>query len=80
MSLINKLPSFYDNDIVKPIQNSFTVEANSINDEVENTLNQFSSVQKFHNCVHKILKYQPYQFHHYHEMFRGTCIYFRVHF
>ena len=41
MSLINKLPSFYDNDIVKPIQNSFTVEANSINDEVENTLNQF---------------------------------------
>ena len=41
MSLINKLPSFYDNDIVKPIQNSFTVEANSINDEVENILNQF---------------------------------------
>ena len=41
MRLINKLPSFYDNDIVKPIQNSFTVEANSINDEVENTLNQF---------------------------------------
>ena len=41
MSLINKLPSFYDNDITKPIQNSFTVEANSINDEVENTLNQF---------------------------------------
>ena len=41
MNLINKLPSFYDNDIVKPIQNSFTVEANSINDEVENTLNQF---------------------------------------
>ena len=41
MSLINKLPSFYDNHITKPIQNSFTVEANSINDEVENTLNQF---------------------------------------
>ena len=41
MNLINKLPSFYDNDITKPIQNSFTVEANSINDEVENTLNQF---------------------------------------
>ena len=41
MSLINKLPSFYDNDITKPIQDSFTVEANSINDEVENTLNQF---------------------------------------
>ena len=41
MSLINKLPSFYDNDITKPIQDSFSVEANSINDEVENTLNQF---------------------------------------
>ena len=41
MSLINKLPSFYDNDITKPIQDSFNVEANSINDEVENTLNQF---------------------------------------
>ena len=41
MSLINKLPSFYDNDITKPIQNSFTVEANLINDEVDNTLNQF---------------------------------------
>ena len=41
MSLINKLPSFYDNYITKPIQDSFAVEANSINDEVENTLNQF---------------------------------------
>ena len=41
MSLITKLPSFYDNDITRPIQNSFTAEANSINDEVENTLNQF---------------------------------------
>ena len=41
MSLINKLPSFYENDITKPIQDSFTVEANSINDEVKNTLNQF---------------------------------------
>ena len=41
MSLINKLPSFYDKEITKPIQNSITVEANSINDEVENTLNQF---------------------------------------
>ena len=41
MNLINKLPSFYDNDITRPIQNSFTVEVNSVNDEVENTLNQF---------------------------------------
>ena len=41
MSLITKLPSFYDNDITKPIQDSLSFEANSINDEVENTLNQF---------------------------------------
>ena len=41
MSLINKLPSFYDNNITKPIQDSFSVEADLINDEVENTLNQF---------------------------------------
>ena len=41
MSLINKLPSFYDNDITKPIQNSFTVEADLINDKVEKTLEQF---------------------------------------
>lgn len=41
MSLINKLPSFYDNDVTRPIQDSFSVEANLINDEVENTLNQF---------------------------------------
>ena len=41
MSLITKLPSFYDNDITKPIQDSFTVEANLINNNVENTLNQF---------------------------------------
>ena len=41
MSLINKLPSFYDNGITKPIQDSLNVESNSINDEVDNTLNQF---------------------------------------
>ena len=41
MSLINKLPSFYDNDITRPIQNSFTIEVDSVNDEVKNTLNQF---------------------------------------
>ena len=41
MSLINKLPSFYDNNITKPIQNSFDIEVNSINDEVDNVLNQF---------------------------------------
>ena len=41
MSLINKLPSFYENDIVKSIQNALGVEADSINSTVENTLNQF---------------------------------------
>ena len=41
MNLINKLPSFYDNDITKPIQDSLNVESNSINDEVDNVLNQF---------------------------------------
>ena len=41
MNLINKLPSFYDNDITKPIQDSFTVEADLINNNVEDTLNQF---------------------------------------
>ena len=41
MSLINKLPSFYDNDITKPIQDSLDIEANSINDNLEDLLNQF---------------------------------------
>ena len=41
MSLINKLPSFYENDIVKSIQDALGVEANSINNIVDDTLNQF---------------------------------------
>ena len=41
MNLINKLPSFYDNDITRPIQNSLDVEANSINENLEDLLNQF---------------------------------------
>lgn len=41
MSLINKLPSFYDNDITKPIQNSLSLEADSINKNTEDLLNQF---------------------------------------
>ena len=41
MSLINKLPYFYDNDITKPIQNSLDIEANSINKNLEDLLNQF---------------------------------------
>lgn len=41
MSLINKLPSFYDNNITRPMQDSFSIEANLINNEVTNMLNQF---------------------------------------
>ena len=41
MDLITKLPSFYDNDITKPIQDALTVEANAINDGVNSTLDQF---------------------------------------
>jgi uncharacterized protein YmfQ (DUF2313 family) len=41
LSLINKLPSFYDNDITKPVQDSLSVEADSINNRVNETLNQF---------------------------------------
>ena len=41
MNLINKLPSFYDNDITKPIQDSFSVEADNINNKVDETLKQF---------------------------------------
>lgn len=40
MDLINELPSFYDNPITKPIQDSLSVEANAIVGEVTNTLNQ----------------------------------------
>ena len=41
MSLINKLPYFYDNNITKPIQNSLDIEANSVNENLEDLLNQF---------------------------------------
>ena len=41
MSLINKLPSFYDNGITKPIQDSLDGEANSVNENLEELLNQF---------------------------------------
>ena len=41
MSLINKLPSFYENNITKPIQDSLDIEANSINENLEDLLNQF---------------------------------------
>ena len=41
MSLINKLPSFYDNDITKSIQNSLDIESSSINENLEELLNQF---------------------------------------
>ena len=41
MSLINKLPSFYENDITKSIQNSLDIESSSINENLEELLNQF---------------------------------------
>lgn len=41
MDLINKLPFFYDNPIITPIQNSFGSEADILHEEVLNTLNQF---------------------------------------
>lgn len=41
MSLINKLPSFYENNITKSIQNSLDIESNSVNENLEELLNQF---------------------------------------
>ena len=41
MGLINKLPSFYDNDITKPIQDSLGAEVDSINIKIDETLDQF---------------------------------------
>ena len=41
MSLINKLPSFYENNITKSIQNSLDIESNSINENLDDLLNQF---------------------------------------
>ena len=41
MSLINKLPSFYENNITKPIKNSLDIEVNSVNENLEDLLNQF---------------------------------------
>ena len=40
MSLINELPSFYDNPITKPIQDSLSVEADAIAEAIGNTLDQ----------------------------------------
>ena len=41
MSLINKLPSFYENNITKSIQNSLDIESSSINENLEELLKQF---------------------------------------
>ena len=41
MSLITKLPSFYDNDITKPIQDSLSIESDNINSNANETLSQF---------------------------------------
>lgn len=40
MNLIDKLPSFYENEIDKVIQNSLSLEANTLHSEVKNTLDQ----------------------------------------
>lgn len=40
MNLIDKLPSFYANDIDTVIQNSLSLEANTLHNEVQNTLDQ----------------------------------------
>ena len=40
MDLINQLPSFYNNPITKPIQDSLSIEANALKEEIEKTLNQ----------------------------------------
>lgn len=40
MNLTNQLPKFYDNPITKPIQNSLTVESNTLTEEISNTFNQ----------------------------------------
>ena len=41
MSLINKLPFFYDNPITKPIIDVLEIEENILNECIESTLNQF---------------------------------------
>lgn len=40
MNLINELPSFYDNTITKPIQDSLGVEADILREEIENIFDQ----------------------------------------
>ena len=41
MSLINKLPYFYENGITKSIQDGLDTEVNLINEDTEDLLNQF---------------------------------------
>lgn len=40
MNLINKLPSFYHNKVATPIQNALTIEADILNKEIDDTINQ----------------------------------------
>lgn len=40
MKLINQLPSFYENEIIEPIQHSLTIESDILKEEVKNTFNQ----------------------------------------
>ena len=57
MSLINKLPFFYDNPITKPIIDALEVEENILNECIESTLNQFyvDSATYGLNCWEKML-------------------------
>lgn len=41
MDLTSKLPYFYNNPITSSIQNAYGIEADILNEEVEDTLNQF---------------------------------------
>ncbi len=41
MDLLSKLPYFYDNPVTSSIQYAYGIEADILNEEVEDTLNQF---------------------------------------
>ena len=51
MDLIDKLPFFYDNPITKPIQDTFSVEVNILNEAIEDLLNQCFSVDNATTCL-----------------------------
>ena len=51
MNLIDKLPYFYDNPITKPIQDSFSIENNLLNEAIDDLLNQCISVDNATTCL-----------------------------